>query len=407
VAPGPGARDGDRVARARRTGAGRAGGRPAAGQQLLLFDTATPTSTTTRAITGLGANETLRGIDQRPFTLGLYGVTVTTGAAANSVLTTYAIDPGTGQATPVGTTAAALAGAGDVPTRFDFNPLVDRMRYVNTNDENARLNPNNGALAGNDTDLTPAATSTVIAEAYDRNSKDSEATTLYAIDRNDSQLALQGGINGTPSPNGGVVTDIGALGFTLSAANDGGFDIARGGTAYAALTNAADNITRLYTINLATGAATAVGVIGTGMQEVRGLAILDAKPAGVPAPTLSPAPPPAPPPPPPPDTLRPTGLLAFDPGARIRAFRRSGLRGRFSCSEACTVSARVVLRRTRLATGRATLPEAGVGTLRLRATRAARRALRGRRRARTTLIATFTDPAGNRSTLRRRVTLSR
>ena len=136
-------------------------------------------------------------------------------------------------ATLVGQTAAALAGAADVPTGYDFNPVVDRIRYVNTNDENARLVPDTGALAGNDTDLTPAATSTIIAEAYDRNQAGATATTLYAIDRNDSQLSIQGGINGTPSPNGGVITDLAPLGFNLSAASDAGFDISVTGVAYA------------------------------------------------------------------------------------------------------------------------------------------------------------------------------
>lgn len=252
--------------------------------QILRFDSANPgTIVATGAVTGLGANESLVGIDFRPRTGQLYGSTVTTGSAANSIITTYTINPLTFQATLVGATAAALAGAGDVPTGFDFNPTVDRIRYVNTNDENARLNPNNGALAGNDTDLTPASTSDIIGEAYDRNFDRQSITTpapnnvipttLYAINRSTSQLAIQGGINGTPSPNAGVITDIGALGFTLSAVHDGGFDIAPGQGAFAALTDAADNLTRLYRINLATGQATSVGLIGNGATFIHGLSI--------------------------------------------------------------------------------------------------------------------------------------
>ena len=242
---------------------------------LVLFDTATPGTVSPRNVAGLGANETIRGLDVRPTTGQVFVSTVTTGSAANSVIRTYTLDTNTGVATLVGATAAALAGAGDVPTGYDFNPTVDRIRYVNTNDESARLNPTNGAIAGNDTDLTPAATTTIIGEAYDRNQVGATVTTLYAIDRNDSQLARQGGADGSPSANGGVVTDLGALGFTLNAANDGGFDISVSGVAYAALTDAADNLTRLYTINLATGAATAVGLIGNGLTQVFSLAILD------------------------------------------------------------------------------------------------------------------------------------
>jgi hypothetical protein len=107
-------------------------------------------------------------------------------------------------------------------------------------------------------------------------------TTLYVIDRFSSQLGLQGGINGAPSPNLGGVSPLGPLGFTLHATNDGGFDIVPGPgpqRAFAALTDVADNLTRLYTITLPTGAvatpvATPVGPIGNGLTEVLSLAIV-------------------------------------------------------------------------------------------------------------------------------------
>jgi hypothetical protein len=255
------------------------------GNLLILFDTATPIMITTRSVTGLGANETIRGIDYRPVTGELIAGTVTTGSAANSKIFTYKIDHTTGAATFIGETAAAVPGAGDVPTGYDWIPFVsgaislsDRMRYVNTNDENARINPDNGALAAIDTDLTPAATTTIIGIAYSGNVAGSTGSTLYVIDRNDSQIGIQGGINGTPSPNGGVVTDLAPLGFNLNQVRDGGFDITQGGTAFAALTNAATNLTGLYTLTLptavtATPAATFVGIIGVG-SEIYSLTIL-------------------------------------------------------------------------------------------------------------------------------------
>lgn len=252
------------------------------GNVLVLFDTSSPATVTSRAITGLGPSETVRGIDVRPATGQVYIVTVTTGSAANSVVRTYTLDTSTGAATFVGATAAALAGAADIPTGWDFQPIVDRIRYVNTNDENARINPAAGQLAGNDTDLTPAATTTVIAEAYDRNRVGSTVTTLYAIDRNDSQIGVQGGIDGADpgGPNAGVVTDLAPLGFTMNAANDGGFDVSPTGAAFAGLTDAADNLTRLYRITLPTAVSIApvamsVGLIGNGATEIRTLTILD------------------------------------------------------------------------------------------------------------------------------------
>jgi len=263
------------------------------GNVLIRFDSVTPGIVATIGpVTGLGPSETIRGIDFRPRTGQIYIVTVTTGSAFNSILRSYVINAATAHATLVGQTAAALAGAGDVPTGVDFNPTVDRIRYINTNDENSRLNPNNGALAGNDTDITPAATTTIIAAAYDRNfdrqtilapvNNGAVPTTQYVIDRNDSQLGIAGGINGAPSPNGGVVTDLAPLGFNLNQVNDGGFDISpgRGGQrAFAALTDAADNLTRLYSINLVTGltstpVATTIGLIGNGQTEIRSIAVV-------------------------------------------------------------------------------------------------------------------------------------
>jgi hypothetical protein len=241
---------------------------------LLRFDSESSGTVETIPITGLTAGQTLRGIDFRPATGELYGIAATTGSVANSIAFTYVIDPITGVATFVGQTAAAIAGFADVPTGFDFNPMVDRIRVVNTNDENFRINPVSGALAANDPDLTPAATSDIIAEAHDRNFTGGTASTLFGINRADSSLVRQGGIDGIPGPNGGAITGIGPLGFTLNGSNDGGFDIASDtGVAFAALTNNADSLTRLYTIDLTTGAATAVGLISNGATPIRSLAV--------------------------------------------------------------------------------------------------------------------------------------
>ena len=259
------------------------------GNTLGLFDSASPAQVTTRSITGLAFAQTVRGIDVRPVSGEVFIVSATTGSASNSGLQLYTLDVNTGRATLIGATAAALAGAADIPSGFDFNPAlsitgvpIDRVRYVNggTNDENLRLVPDTGGLAGNDTDLTPAAAASVIAEAYDRNVRTTTATTLYAINQSGNQVAIQGGINGTPSPNGGVITNLAPLGFTLNATNDGGFDVSPSGVAFAALTNAADNLTRLYTVALPTGvtgsaAATAIGLVGNGTTQVYSLAVLD------------------------------------------------------------------------------------------------------------------------------------
>lgn len=249
------------------------------GNLLIRFDTASPSVvTSSKAVTGLGANQTIRGIDVRPATGWLYAATVATGSANNSVVQTYTIDPATAVATLVGQTSIALPGAGDIPSGYDFNPigntagLIDRIRYVNSNDESARFNPNNGSLAGNDTDLTPAGSTEIVAAAYDRNISGTPSSTLYEINRATSKLAVQ---NGPGSVNSGIVSDIGTLGLTLSPSSDAGFDVSSSGTAFAALTDNVTGLTGLYTINLGAGTgANPVGPIGSGTTQVFSLAIL-------------------------------------------------------------------------------------------------------------------------------------
>lgn len=236
--------------------------------ELIQFDSETPGDITTIAISGLvgTAGETLVGIDFRPATGVLYGFTVNNASQGQL----YRIDPITGDATPVGTaiTDMNLTLSNTASYGFDFNPAADRIRVVNSNGENFRINPNNGALALVDTDLTAGAV--IHGSAYDRNFAGTTLTTLFGIDVNTDQLVLQGSVNGTPnSPNGGAITNVGALGVNATSAS---FDIANGtGIGFAVFQ--VGSTTGLYTINLSTGAATAVGDIGTGTSTIVGMAV--------------------------------------------------------------------------------------------------------------------------------------
>jgi hypothetical protein len=227
--------------------------------QLVRFDTAAPGNVTTvGAITGLQSGENILGIDFRPATGELY--------ALGSTSRIYTIDTASAAATAVGAPfSSALSGT---EFGFDFNPVPDLIRIVSNTGQNLRANPNTGALAGTDTSLTPAGVN-VTAAAYTNNFAGTTTTTLYGIDSNTNSLVLQGGINGMPSPNGGVITQVGALGVDPTDVN--GFDFGTGAnTAYAALT--VGGATNLYTINLTTGAATSVGAIGGGVS-LRGIAV--------------------------------------------------------------------------------------------------------------------------------------
>src|SRR5262245_2930013 len=171
---------------------------------LATFDTANPSELSVRPIGGLqSATEHVIGIDWRPRTNQVFITTVPVGIAANALVRTYSVDVDTGQATFVGSIPNTVPGAADVPSGYDFNPTVDRIRLVNVNDENFRINPNNGSLAANDPNLSPAGQQ-IVAEAYDRNfdrTTASPPTTLYGISLATNSLVTQGGIDGS-APGG-------------------------------------------------------------------------------------------------------------------------------------------------------------------------------------------------------------
>jgi Domain of unknown function (DUF4394)/Thrombospondin type 3 repeat len=264
-----------------------ASGDPAAGitgsADLALFDTANPAGLTSRPIAGLQtATEKVVGLDTRPATGQLFLITVPTGAAANATVRSYTLDPVTAAATFVGSVPGTVPGAADTPTGADFNPVVDRLRVVNAGNENFRINPTNGALAGNDVDLTynTPATGPVTAVAYDRNvapgppgtiAQPGTLTTLYGIDVAADRLVTIGGVSGEHpgGPNGGVVHAAGRLGVAVDDASDAGFDIAADGSAFASLTVSGQS--GLYGVNLAGGTATAMGAFPA---EVRALTVI-------------------------------------------------------------------------------------------------------------------------------------
>lgn len=234
----------------------------AAPQQVVRFDTATPAAATQVPITGLRAGEVLRGIDYRPANGMVYGWS-NRGAL-------YILDTDTGAAVrtfqPLGPT--------DFRWGVDFNPVVDRLRLVNDGDFNYRLNVDTGMLT---TDLPLAyapgddnegADPEVAASAYTNNFAGTGATVLYGLDSKLDILVTQA------PPNDGRLNTIGSLGVPFTFNN--GFDVS-GATAvpYAALTSGSAS-SRLYRVDLGTGAATLLGVIGDGSFRVGGLTILPA-----------------------------------------------------------------------------------------------------------------------------------
>lgn len=229
---------------------------------LISFAPTTPgTTIASTAISGLvgGDGEVIVGIDFRPFNDTLIAL-----SSANRM---YVLNTSTGVATPIGNNPLnpALEGAN---FGFDFNPTVDRIRLVSDSTQNLRLNPLNGAVAATDgalsyapADVNSGATPRIVASAYTNNFAGSTATVLFNIDSNLDVLVTQN------PPNNGTLNTVGALG--VDAGELTSFDIMSdvNGTdnAFAAINGT------LYTINLANGAATAVGAIAGG--SVRAMAI--------------------------------------------------------------------------------------------------------------------------------------
>ena len=218
---------------------------------LLIFNFMTSESPVSKPITGLQASETILGIDMRPLTGQLY--------ALGSSSRIYAINMSSGVAAAVGTSPF------DVPLEgtafgFDFNPTVDRIRIVSDLGQNLRAHPVTGAVAFVDMDLNPG-TPAVSAAAYNTNMAGATATTLFDIDPATDKLYRQ------VPPNDGKLEEVGALGINVEANN--GFDIGgQSNIAYGIFT--VGSTTKIYSINLANGVATAMS---DAPASAKGLAI--------------------------------------------------------------------------------------------------------------------------------------
>lgn len=226
-------------------------------QQLVRFNASAPNAVTTVGATGVQ----LTGIDFRPATGTLYGYD-------GNLL--YTVNTATGAATVQFDVNNASGNVG-----FDFNPTVDRIRVVDASGLNMRLNQLNGAttvdgaytFAAGDANFGRAPSFTAVAYTNSDNDPNT-GTTLYGIDATLGQLIT------ISNPNGGAINTVGSLGLGTFLGITG-FDIftADGmNTAFFSAAFAGSNTSRMYTVNLGTGAATLVGDIGGG-AVVEGLAI--------------------------------------------------------------------------------------------------------------------------------------
>ncbi|MEJ7806658.1 MAG: DUF4394 domain-containing protein [Telluria sp.] len=243
--------------------------------RIIGFKPLTPSTLDTDvAITGLASGEKLLGIDIRPKDGLMYAIS-STGRI-------HTIDPVTGVAT---FKVALAADAADLTLPFsvvagsefavDFNPVADRLRVISNAGQSLRINVDTGAATTDGAINRAGATPVVTAGAYTNSFAGTTATMLMVLDSQSDNLALQN------PPNEGTLTNIGALGVDLS--GDSGMDIAGGanGLVLAALRTAGAGPSRLYRIDLATGAAlpvngaanAALSVIGAGTVNVLDIAV--------------------------------------------------------------------------------------------------------------------------------------
>ncbi len=247
------------------------------GNQLISFDTGLPDVIRTIApISGIAAGQVVAGLDFRPATGELYaiGYQASTGEAR-----LYTIDRTSGVATPIGMGPVMLQPNMGAIT-FDFNPTVDRIRVMGSNGANYRMHPTTGAVVATDGTLAYAAadpnagTPPMIATgAYTNSFAGATSTTLYNYDAGLNVLTTQ------IPPNNGTQNTVGPSGITVNtpmtmADLDIFYAFADGSnTAYLCAAVDGNPNSRLFRVDLSTGAATLIGPIGLGIP-VRAMAVV-------------------------------------------------------------------------------------------------------------------------------------
>lgn len=266
-------------------------------QELLRLDAAAPQTLLARQpLTGLQA-------DGQPVGLGLRRANGQLYALAQSGQL-YRLDPQSGTAEKIGSghpppgTATVggrngIAGVLFFGERFgvDVDPASDRLRVTADRGMNLRMDLDSGLAVGGasgtqptrqpDTALQYAAddanagkTPAVVALAYARDPADPQRSTAYAIDAELGtlvQLGSRAGSQPVVSADTGTLRTIGPLG--LGRLRDASLAIdPQSQRAYAAIRSFADLRTQLFSVDLQTGRARALGFIGQG-RPVQGLVV--------------------------------------------------------------------------------------------------------------------------------------
>ena len=258
--------------------------------EFVRFDSATPGIVTSLGVvSGLLDNDFIVAIDRRPNGGGIFALTSRRSILESATLYSIDFSGAAPVATQVGSSTFTFEPA--VASRFpgfDFNPVPDRIRVVAFDDQNLRINPDDGTLTmadgtlaydsvdtdGDPIDPNAGTDPRITAAAYTNSFAPSPrtpppGTTLYVIDSGLEILAIQS------PPNDGVLNTVGPLGIVTG--NDFvSFDISgASGVAYlVAPTPITALFSDLYTVDLTTGLASLVGTIGG--ERLFGITVLPA-----------------------------------------------------------------------------------------------------------------------------------
>jgi len=216
--------------------------------EVARIDTANIAGATRVAISGLTAGDRFIGLDLRPSTNTIVGIT-----ESNRI---FILNEFSGVATFVAALASPVFTAGNA-YGIDFNPIADyaggaSLRVVSSAGNNFAVNASTGAVT-----VATAIATGFSAVAYTNSAPFSTgpaSTSLYYVNTSSDTLSVA-----TSGFNNPTINLVGSLGIDVLRAN--GFEIAPDGTAYAAFNLDSGNAltTGIYTLNLGTGAATTLG----------------------------------------------------------------------------------------------------------------------------------------------------
>ncbi|WP_165903855.1 DUF4394 domain-containing protein [Hymenobacter gummosus] len=246
-----------------------------AGGNLVSFDSGNPNVIRTAVnITGLPADgsQVLVGTDFSPATGELFALGYNVSTQQGQL---YTLNTSTGALTAVGSLNAYGLGTTAANIGFDFNPTVNLIRVVSgTNQANLRVNPNSGVVTTDINLSNPSGTPLLTGAAYTNNDNNANTgTTLYGIDQARNVLLR------STNANAGTYVDQGALNVVLNSSQGADFDIysdltnpsSPANAAFLAASGSGLSTDNLYMVDLATGAASSVGRIGSG-TNLTGLA---------------------------------------------------------------------------------------------------------------------------------------